>query len=1150
MVIPLLDWSVIIGFLVATLAIGLRAGRGVRDIKDYATGNCVFGTGALALTLLATKLSGIEVIDDTGKVFATGALATLVAIVGKSLRYLFAGLFVVPHAVYFKECMTLGDLMYRFYGWGSSWISGVLNLLRSCMFCALNLMLIGSISKALLGINPVAAIVASGVLLSLYMARGGLKSVVATDIFHFCFMSLCVPLISYFMLTQAGGLKQVVTHAPAAKLAIWSHPRFWHYLCSLFVLAIPANMIDTPSIQRLLLGNSPSQLRNQYFVVGAYNAAFNSALLFMGISGLILYPQIASDRLVLHAIQDLIPAGLQGLMAAALLSACISSIDSYLHAASLTLAHDLVVPFVKKRGWVVDELLWARAATLLLSAGATLLALHIHMNGSGVFDTVLMATNLASPVLMFPLFAAMMGLKPHKRSFYVAAVATLIAFVSCKLMVPKHLGYMSVLTCIAVNGLAFFGSHYWHYSGFVIEKRGNGSLPSSHLWRPSSRGLGRWLLSLIPTPSRLLAYTQKRAREHEVHYVLFGIFFLVNYMFPLFMWPAQSDMLRRDFMLWLRFFGGLWCVLLITREKWWDSLVPYLPLFWHFTLLYCLPFTSTVMFLLTDGSLEWLIHIATTILFLLLLVEWKAFLVMVPLGVAAGLGVHHYFLGHPCILFDFDTSYAVVYQVVFGTLIGLLFARKKQLGLESLRSSHARVSEEKQQHSEKLVELLSYQQRLARGLGREGRDVLREASVLEAQLTKAIAAKDYKALAALEAKFHHLSSYLEQVAHTSTSHLSLEVSEFLLDSLLEGLQQAIAYLSPQPAFFNHSRATVLQGDKARLQKMLTASLEHLQTHAQGRAQVQLHIQDTQLAYPINAPEGRTKHIAALRLLITTEGMQLPALQPFYTADLSAALSVPPEKAEALPLVTALHIATAHYGLATPKEEYKNLWHSYIIPVQVRQVRSKLMDSGIDRSQLSAMPTDYKGAAEKELGLLNAIKEQAPKVNLDKVHKALYLIRKYHAPQTRKSGEPFYLHPMAVCQLLLQRTQDEQMLLAALLHDIVEDTPLTLDELGVLFNPTVAKLVDGVTKLDRHHRKVALSKAETLDKLATQSDERALAIKVADRWHNMLTLHGHKPAKRVLVAQETCTFFVPMARRIGWDEAARAMEGLVGQALQA
>jgi len=128
----------------------------------------------------------------------------------------------------------------------------------------------------------------------------------------------------------------------------------------------------------------------------------------------------------------------------------------------------------------------------------------------------------------------------------------------------------------------------------------------------------------------------------------------------------------------LRLVGATLCGLLIVKDKWPESLLPYLPTFWHLTLLYCLPFTSTVMFLLTQGSVEWLINVALTIMFLIVLVDWMSFIILTVLGVAVGFLFYTLAIGPIDLHLDFSTGYLLVYTCFFSTLVALLFARRKE----------------------------------------------------------------------------------------------------------------------------------------------------------------------------------------------------------------------------------------------------------------------------------------------------------------------------------------------------------------------------------------------------------------------------------------------------------------------------------------
>ncbi len=141
----------------------------------------------------------------------------------------------------------------------------------------------------------------------------------------------------------------------------------------------------------------------------------------------------------------------------------------------------------------------------------------------------------------------------------------------------------------------------------------------------------------------------------------------------------------------------------------------------------------------------------------------------------------------------------------------------------------------------------------------------------------------------------------------------------------------------------------------------------------------------------------------------------------------------------------------------------------------------------------------------------------------------------HAGQTRQSGDPYISHPLAVAEILADWHLDGQTLMAALLHDVTEDTLVTKDEISDTFGKPVAELVDGVSKLDRiEFQSAEDAQAENFRKmlLAMARDVRVILIKLADRLHNMRTLGAVNPAKRRRVARETMEIYAPIANRLG------------------
>ncbi len=143
----------------------------------------------------------------------------------------------------------------------------------------------------------------------------------------------------------------------------------------------------------------------------------------------------------------------------------------------------------------------------------------------------------------------------------------------------------------------------------------------------------------------------------------------------------------------------------------------------------------------------------------------------------------------------------------------------------------------------------------------------------------------------------------------------------------------------------------------------------------------------------------------------------------------------------------------------------------------------------------------------------------------------------HAGQTRKSGEPYITHPVAVAQVLAEQGLDVETLVAAILHDTIEDTPLTRAEVAAQFGETVAELVDGVTKLDKvrfANRQEAAAESFRKMLLAMSRDLRVILIKLADRLHNMRTLGAQSPEARRRIAIETLEIYAPIAQRLGMN----------------
>ncbi|NCX04801.1 MAG: bifunctional (p)ppGpp synthetase/guanosine-3',5'-bis(diphosphate) 3'-pyrophosphohydrolase [Actinobacteria bacterium] len=184
-------------------------------------------------------------------------------------------------------------------------------------------------------------------------------------------------------------------------------------------------------------------------------------------------------------------------------------------------------------------------------------------------------------------------------------------------------------------------------------------------------------------------------------------------------------------------------------------------------------------------------------------------------------------------------------------------------------------------------------------------------------------------------------------------------------------------------------------------------------------------------------------------------------------------------------------------------------------------------------------------------LLNAFRSRHPKASVSLVNRAYEVARVAHTNQMRSSGEAYINHPIAVARIVADIGLDEVSLAAALLHDAVEDTEITIEDVQRKFGDEVAMLVDGVTKLERlQFDSREAQQAATMRKMlvAMAKDMRVLVIKLADRLHNMRTLAGVPLEKQQRTAQETLDIYAPLAHRMGMQEVKQQLEDLSFAAL--
>lgn len=618
------------------------------------------------------------------------------------------------------------------------------------------------------------------------------------------------------------------------------------------------------------------------------------------------------------------------------------------------------------------------------------------------------------------------------------------------------------------------------------------------------------LTSFLLFPKNMLDYARQKVANYGANYVPFALFMTFNYMLPFFM-HVNADLVYYEWILTIKTIGAVLCVGLLLEPYWPAWLKTYFSIYWYFSLFYCLPFATTLLFLINGSSTEWLINVSLAITLLIVLADWVTFVILSVLGVFLGIIFYQYFIGSLPIL-SIDTTYTLIYACLFAMLIGLIFARRKELGFDFLLQRNQYLSDVQQKTRRELVQALNYREEL-----------LQELNPDEVEIFDSTTA-----------------AYIRQVIYRVRDYLRLEVSKINIGQLLIETEATLKLqaLAPQPtiSFKQYTQVQTIQADYDKLKELLVNSIICVQKHNTTNNPMIIGLEDATLGHEIAHMEDYTRKLEALKLTITT-AKALPPTQDIYPMSLSKPQA--PQNATELALVENARIIDAHYGYADISQDTT---HVYVIPVNLREVRGKVME--LLKEPVAEDPEELKHplAIQLEKELLDKL--QGSEVDLAVIHKALKTIKKYHGGVRRKSGEPFFTHPIAVALILLDYSKDQDAVIAALLHDTVEDTSLSIDHINAMFGKTVAFLVGKATNLAGDIRKLNLANYENIHRLINYEDPRAALVKLSDRLHNMRTISGHPSiAKQKRIADETLTFFVPMAKGLEIAPMAQELEKL-------
>jgi Na+/proline symporter len=1119
-----IDVLIFVAFFLLNIIIGFRYRGKNQSLREYAIGDKKFSTATLTATIVATWMSGSGLFINLENTYKQGLYYVIPDIIGTPMCLLITGYIVGPRMGKFLNNVSVPESLGKLYGKAVQAIAGIATVLRSTGYMALQLQVIARVLAILFDYEGLELVTISAIIITLYSLSGGVKAVTFTDVLQFLTFGTLLPLLALTIWNNLQGPTQVAHMFQTSPLlsfkevVSWS-PKFIDSLVFMAYLMIPA--LPPQLFQRMVMARDTAQIKRSFGYAAIACLGIELCMLWIAVMILVDQPNLEANTIMGYIVNTHTYPGLKGLLGIGVIALAMSTADSVLNSCAVIIANDILPPLGLQKQ---SSLNTARWSTLVLG----MLGLMMTLRTRDLLQILLGAANFYIPnVAPAPMLLAIFGFKTSSRVVLMAMGAGATATAAC---IFYFKNVHSFLPCLLANMITMVCLHY-----LLGEKGGWQQLdPTSPLAleRAARRQRWKWRLNAIKN-FKLYPYLQQNLPSQEGLYFFFGLYTMAATYAVFYTIDAAETKAYQQI------YDSIYCTVLVGATAFltfpiWPPAIKshrFIAFFWPLGIGAILFFAGTLLVIIGALHHMQVMILMTNLLVAFLLLQWPLTIFLASIGACVAVGYFTYCTGTmpPVSILGFI-------QMIYGILLVAGLALKGKQAYRGLVISHAQLREDNHFTNRAFLAALRHQARLQQEASLYPLAALERSEPLHAfpqTPTKAQLMASNAALHQYVYALDTLNKHLRQMLHLAQEPIHLVVESIDLDAIWQDVRQTLYQhnRSIKVILQHHAKTKSLQGDSSQIRRLLYTAVAYAAAYPKTQRPILLHIEDTQLAYPIVSIPGYVKHIEALLIMITTEST-LPILKKWYLGSVDHLSLQCPQDIGELSLTYNQQIIAAHYGATEMISTATGVTQVYVLPKDVRSVRPPTMDqwqvtTSSDRTTEIVHPAEH--------AFVQQVLAKTP-MEHRLLQEALQVIKQYHATSQLGTSEPAYLHPIAVAHTLLAYTQNVDTLLAALLHDTIDTTRLSWHYIALRFNPVVQRIVEGVTSVDTRlssFKKIQLSRQEAILKLLEVKDERVLYVKLADRLHHTRTMETDlPPTQQESMAEETLQFYVPLATHLG------------------
>ncbi len=686
-----IDAGIFIAFLLINLVLGLLYSGGIKNIKDYATGNRHFTTAAISATISATFIGGGSFSIWTSGVYKAGLYYMFLGLCDVLTFYIICYI-IAPRCTEFLGKISIAEALGGIYGNKVRVITAIAGLFRTAGSIAMQFKVGAVVLAYAFGNLGDKLMIVAALIVITYSAAGGIRAVIMTDIMQLLTFSVFIPILAFIIWNNLDSPNSVITTLSTNSL--FDYKKVFHFNSyldmanfGLIALVFLMPMIDPAMFQRISIAKNIKQAKKSFFWAGFCVLLITLLTYWIAILLITEAPNLDPDELVPHLLSNYSYTGLRGLILAGIMAILISTADSHLNAASVLFSHD-IVKFSGVKYSPKTELIISRVALLIVGLIAIILVISV----KDMLKLILFVASFYGPIVTVPFYLAIAGFRTSFKSILsgmIAGVTTSISF---------HFVGTSIdptIPAMLINILVVLSYHYvLKQPGGWVGIKDKGSFESLKI---EQKFKNRDFIKSVRNFD-LIEFLKSNTPKQESIYFSFGLFSIASIFFIMYSIPKN---IHSEYA-WLSAFVLdsvlLLAAIFLSYPAWPKRFKnpEIMSLIWHFGSVYVMIFSASLLVIMSKFSPLPMMISMINLLILAALMRWQSILIIMLVGIYSSVVFFKYQTGMSILpRGETGLQFKLIYSLLLFTGAMVMFLRPKQ--------QYQELTEEKNEYLSDLI---------------------------------------------------------------------------------------------------------------------------------------------------------------------------------------------------------------------------------------------------------------------------------------------------------------------------------------------------------------------------------------------------------------------------------------------------------------